>query len=193
MTFERIDQKRRFEAIRDATRIETIEINESEEEEEKEAKRFASERRRGASRGHAPLPKALRPRPMCIDALATKETMREYDFVGGNENIWENRKMSEYKLCVRIPKSTKRSVKTKLPPDGAKVHIERDRRTDLIRLERCEFWTRKINVLGYVPRKVAGEFAGLVDLGVVEVSGTLKCARRSASKGRGRMAGVRGD
>ena len=48
------------------------------------------------------LPKALRPRPMCIDALATKETMREYDFVEGNENIWENRKMSEYKLCVRI-------------------------------------------------------------------------------------------
>ena len=41
VTFERIDQKRRFEAIRDATRIETIEINESEEEEEKEAKRFA--------------------------------------------------------------------------------------------------------------------------------------------------------
>ena len=33
VTFERIDQKRRFEAIRDATRIETIEINESEEEE----------------------------------------------------------------------------------------------------------------------------------------------------------------
>merc|ERR1712164_86528 len=33
------------------------------------------------------------------------------------------------------------------------------------------------NVLGYVPRKVAGEFAGLVDLGVVEVSGTLKYAR----------------
>ena len=94
----------------------------------------------------APLPKALRPRPMCIDALATKETMREYDFVEGNENIWENRKMSEYKLCVRIRGREYQTsdAKTKLPPDGAKVHIERDRRTDLIRLERCEFWTRKI-------------------------------------------------
>ena len=180
VTFERIDQKRRFEAIRDATRIETIEINESEEEEEKEAKRFASERRRGASAwSYAPLPKALRPRPMCIDALATKETMREYDFVEGNENIWENRKMSEYKLCVRIRGREYQTsdAKTKLPPDGAKVHIERDRENRFDTTGAMRILDEENNVLGYVPRKVAGEFAALLDLGVVEVSGTLKYAR----------------
>ena len=180
VTFERIDRKRRFEAIRDATRIETIEINESEEEEEKEAKIFASEQRRGASTwSYAPLPKALRPRPMCIDALATKETMRKYDFVEENENIWENRKMSEYKLCVRIRGREYQTsdTKTKLPPDGAKVHIERDRENRFDTTGAMRILDEENNVLGYVPRKVAGEFAGLVDLGVVEVSGTLKYAR----------------
>lgn len=180
VTFERIDRKRRFEAIRDATRIETIEINESEEEEEKEAKIFASEQRRGASTwSYAPLPKALRPRPMCIDALATKETMRKYDFVEENENIWENRKMSEYKLCVRIRGREYQTsdTKTKLPPDGANVYIERDRENRFDTTGAMRILDEENNVLGYVPRKVAGEFAGLVDLGVVEVSGTLKYAR----------------
>ena len=89
MTFERIDQKRRFEAIRDATRIETIEINESEEEEEKEAKRFASERRRGASAwSHAAAAESAATETDVYRRLGNEGTMREYDFVEGNENIW---------------------------------------------------------------------------------------------------------
>ena len=105
--------------------------------------------------------------------------------------------MSEYKLCGRDVGGRYQTsdAKTKLPPDGRERHIERDRENRFDTTGAMRILDEENNVLGYVPRKVAGEFAGLVDLKVEEVSGRRNTSRRSArgSKGRGRMAGVRGD
>ncbi|CAL6358626.1 unnamed protein product [Bathycoccus prasinos] len=205
ISFARIDRKEHFETIKKATRVETIELSECDLEEEEEDDddddddddevKIVSENRgeiaSSSSQDDAflQLPKALRQRPAFIDALSTKDATREDVLREVEEYENKAKKLSEecsraaYKLCVRIRGREYQAseVKTKLPKDGAKVYIERDMENVFDATGAMQILDDEKRVLGYVPRRVAGEFAGLVDLGVVEVSGTLRYAREEGT------------
>ena len=194
IAFVKIDRRQHFETIKRETRVDKIEIVEFEEEEDEgeEEVTFVSENRGAfaspslSSSSYVRVPKALRQRPAFIDALSTKSTARADILKEVEEYEKENVIMSEecdgtaeYKLRVRIRGREYQGsdAKTKLPSDGAKVYIERDMENKFDTTGAMKILDEDKQVLGYVPRRVAGEFAGLIDLGVVEVSGTLKYAR----------------
>ena len=202
ISFARIDRKEHFETIKKATRVETIKLSEcdlveeeEEEDDDDDEVKIVSENRgeiaSSSSQDDAflQLPKALRQRPAFIDALSTKDATREDVLREVEEYENKAKKLSEecsraaYKLCVRIRGREYQAseVKTKLPKDGAKVYIERDMENVFDATGAMQILDDEKRVLGYVPRRVAGEFAGLVDLGVVEVSGTLRYAREEGT------------